>query len=106
MSLGKEILNVEKLLVRKTLQRVWLKIFSLPKTTFLGPKRVKIVVFGPPQEFSQIGQKMAEIWPKDFSRPKEGQKCSFWPRKNFQPNWSKNGQKTLSRPKKGQKCGF
>ena len=36
---------------------------------------------------------MAEKWPKDFSRPKKGKKCGFWPQKIFQPNWSKNGRK-------------
>ena len=60
---------------------------NLAKRLFLGSKRVKNVVFGPKKFFSQIGQKMAEKWPKDFSRPKKGKKCGFWPQKNFQPNW-------------------
>ena len=60
---------------------------NLAKRLFLGPKRVKNVVFGPEKNFSQIGQKMAKKWPKDFSRPKKGKKCGFWPPKNFQPNW-------------------
>ena len=38
---------------------------NLVKIQFLGPKRLKNVVFGPKKNFSQIGQKMAEIWPKD-----------------------------------------
>ena len=70
---------------------------NLTKRQFLGSKRVKNVVFGLKKFFSQISQKMAEIWPKDFSRPKEGQKCGFWPQKNFQPNLSKNGQNLAKR---------
>ena len=38
---------------------------EMAKRCFLGQKRVKNVVFGPEKIFSQIGQKMAEIWPKD-----------------------------------------
>ena len=36
----------------------------MAKTHYLGPERVKNVVFGPEKKFSQIGQKMAEKWPK------------------------------------------
>ena len=47
-----------------------------------------------PKNFSA---KSVKKWPKNgqntSSRPKKVQKCGFWPRKNFQPNWSKNGQK-------------
>ena len=39
---------------------------KMAKIRFLGPKKVKNVVFGPKKFFSQIGQKMAEKWPKDF----------------------------------------
>ena len=42
----------------------WLR--EMAKIHFLGPKRVKNVVFGPEKIFSQIGQKMAKKWPKDF----------------------------------------
>ena len=44
--------------------------------------------------------KSVEKWPKfgqkTLSRSKKGQKCGFGPEIFFQPNWSKNGQKTLS----------
>ena len=41
---------------------------------------------------------------------KKSQKCSFWPRKKFQPNWSKKGQKMAKRrflgPKSVEKVVF
>ena len=47
----------------------------------------------------KISAKLVKKWPKNgqntLSRPKKVQKCGFWPRKNFQPNWSKNGRKRL-----------
>ena len=78
--------------------------------TFLGPKRVKNVVFGPPKIFSQIGQKMAEKWPTYLIQAQKGSKMWFLAPKNFSAKQverlPKFGQKTLSRSKKGQKCGF
>ena len=51
-----------------------------------------------PKNFSA---KSVKKWPKNgqntSSRPKKVQKCGFWPRKNFQPNWSKNGQEMAKR---------
>ena len=64
----------------------------MPKRHCLGPKRVKNAVFGPKKFFSQIGKKMAEIWPKTFYRPNKGQKCGFWSRIFLVKNWPKNGQ--------------
>ena len=37
---------------------------KMAKICFYGLKRVKNVVFGPVKKFSQIGQNMAENWPK------------------------------------------
>ena len=49
----------------------------------------------------KFSAKSVRKWPKfgqkTFSRPKEGQKCGFWPPKNFQPNLSKNGQNLAKR---------
>ena len=64
----------------------------MAKSCFLGLKRVPKVVLGPEKNFVPIGPKMAEIWPKLFSRPKTSPKSGFRPRKNFRPNWSKNGR--------------
>ena len=51
-----------------------------------------------PKKFSA---KSVRKWPKfgqkTISRPKEGQKCGFWPQKNFQPNQSENGQEMANR---------
>ena len=38
--------------------------------TISRPKKIENVVFGPEKILSQIGQKMAEIWPKDVFMPK------------------------------------
>ena len=50
------------------------------------------MVFGP--EFFLV--KLVKKWPKYgvklFFGPKMGPNSGFWPRKKFQPNWSKNGQ--------------
>ena len=51
--------------------------------------------------------KLVKKWPKHgqkmFSRPKKGRKCGFWPPKNFQPNWSENGQNLAKRQFPGPK---
>ena len=57
-----------------------------------------------PKKFSA---KSVRKWPKfgqkTISRPKEGQKCGFWPQKKFQPNWSENGRNMAKRCFLGQK---
>ena len=46
---------------------------KMAKSCFLGLKRIPKVVLGPKFFFVPIGPKMAEIWQKLISRPKEGQ---------------------------------
>ena len=70
---------------------------NLAKRRFLGPKRVRNVVFGPKKIFSQISQKMAKIWPQVNFQAQKDRKCGFWPRKKFQQNRSKNGRNMAKR---------
>ena len=71
--------------------------------TFLGPKRVKNVVFCS----NFFSAKLVKKWPKfdqkTLSRPKKCQKCGYWPPKNFQPNRSKNGRNLAKRHYLGPK---
>ena len=59
--------------------------------TISRPKKIENVVFGPEKILSQIGQKMAEIWPKDVFMPKR-LKSGIGPKKKIRPNWWKNGR--------------
>ena len=49
----------------------------------------------------KVSDKSVRKWPKfgqkTISRPKEGQKCGFWPQKKFQPSQLENGQEMAKR---------
>ena len=79
---------------------------NLVKRCFLGPKRVENVVFGPEKFFSQIGRKMAEIWPKDIIQVQKGSKMWFWPRNFFSAKLVKKWPKDIIQAKKRSKMWF
>ena len=74
--------------------------------TFLGPKRVKNVVFGPPKIFSQIGQKMAKKWPTYLFQAQKGSKMWFLAPKKFSVKLVKKWPKYVFQAQKGSKMWF